>query len=84
MFISNLYLLINKFARVFMQKNITDIFQVNRTIPCCKLAFKRCGTLKPFRLSITGSVISISFVSDSVHSDRGFYLVWTGNYEFVR
>lgn len=84
MYISNIYLLINTFAQVFMQKNISDIFQINRTIPCCKPAFKRCGTLKPFELSITGSVITISFVSDSVYSDRGFRLNWIGNYELMR
>lgn len=68
------------YFRIFQYQNpmprCNDFLQINRTIPCCKPAFKRCGTLKPFELSITGSVITISFVSDSVYNDRGFFLNW--------
>lgn len=67
-----------------MQKSITNFCQVNRTVPCCELAFNSCGTLKPFNLSITGSVITISFVSNRVHSAKGFYLHWIGSYKVVK
>lgn len=68
------------FLQIFEYQNHTprckDFLQVNRTVPCCELAFNGCGTLKPFNLSITGSVITISFVSNRVHSAKGFYLHW--------
>uniref|UniRef100_A0A8W8JVD2 CUB domain-containing protein n=1 Tax=Magallana gigas TaxID=29159 RepID=A0A8W8JVD2_MAGGI len=68
------------FFQIFEYQNHTprckDFLQVNRTVPCCKLAFNSCGTLKRFNLSITGSVITISFVSNSVHSAKGFHLNW--------
>nr|XP_034299400.1 uncharacterized protein DDB_G0280205-like [Crassostrea gigas] len=37
---------------------------------------KRCGKLTPFNLQGTGNIFVVTFVSDSIHNARGFYLSW--------
>uniref|UniRef100_A0A8W8JUQ4 CUB domain-containing protein n=1 Tax=Magallana gigas TaxID=29159 RepID=A0A8W8JUQ4_MAGGI len=54
-----------------------DYLQINETEPCCFKAMHRCGNFKPVRLTVHGSVITITFESDNLHNSKGFHLTWT-------
>ncbi|XP_052717483.1 uncharacterized protein LOC128189773 isoform X1 [Crassostrea angulata] len=53
-----------------------DYLQVERTEPNYALISKRCGDFAPFNLECTGKIFVVTFVSDSIHNARGFYLSW--------
>lgn len=46
------------------------------------LILKRCGEFHPFNLENNGSLFNVTFVSDSIHSARGFNLSWKGRCDF--
>lgn len=56
------------------------ICQIERIEPYYVQIIKRCGEFDPFNIDYTGAIFVVTFVSDSIHNARGFYLSWKGTY----
>ena len=48
-----------------------------------RISVKRCGYFKLFNITVTGSKITMSFVSDEKYNAKGFYLTWKGIFRFL-
>lgn len=53
-----------------------DYLQIEKIEPKYQLIIKRCGDIGPFNLKHNGNIFVVTFVSDSIHNARGFYLSW--------
>lgn len=58
------------------------ICQIERIEPNYALIINSCGDFAPFNLKYTEKVFVVTFVSDSIHNARGFYLSWKGPFYF--
>lgn len=64
------------------QKMYNFFCQIERIEPYYVKFIKRCGYLPPFYYLYTGKIFVVTFVSDSIHNAKGFYLSWEGTYYF--
>uniref|UniRef100_A0A8W8JT69 CUB domain-containing protein n=1 Tax=Magallana gigas TaxID=29159 RepID=A0A8W8JT69_MAGGI len=63
-------------VRYRFTRKCEDYLQIERREPYYMQIIKRCGKLTPFNLQGTGNIFVVTFVSDSIHNARGFYLSW--------
>lgn len=56
--------------------NCEDYLKIEMIEPHYALIMNRCGEIVPHIIKYTGKIFVVTFVSDSIHNARGFYLSW--------